>query len=344
MSKNKPKLQIITEIERAHQQINALRPFDQEKQNALQEQLRIEWTYNSNAIEGNALTLGETNFFLREGLTSEGKPLKDYLEAKNHVEAIDTLYQVVKNKREITESFIKELHALLMKDIKFIMVRGGQGQIVRKEITAGQYKKRPNHVLTISGKIHYYADPIKIIDEMEKLLKWLNRNENLNPVVKAAIFHYRFVRIHPFNDGNGRMARLLMNLILMREKYFPCIIQNAHRREYLESLELADSKKDENYFIAFVAQELLITEKHVWDILKNKKTAQLSQKKILNRLEREKQILSVLKKSDNPISIGQIFEQLPYFKRPTLKSDLQKLVAEKKITAKGEGKGVLYYL
>src|SRR3989339_1334635 len=111
-------MEILNKIDQIRQKIDAFWPFDANLQKTLQEQLRIEWTYNSNAIEGNTLTLGETAFYLREGLTSEGKPLKDYLEARNHAEAIDGLQEIIERKRDLTEGLIKELHAVLLKGIE----------------------------------------------------------------------------------------------------------------------------------------------------------------------------------------------------------------------------------
>ena len=329
-------------IDKLKKLIDEKRPYDQEVMALLQERLRIEWTYNSNAIEGNTLTYGETAFFLREGLTSEGKPLKDYLEAKNHAEAIDLLNEIVKSKRPLTEGFIKELHALLMKGIEFTFAKGADGNIIKKPLHAGMYKLRPNHVLTVSGKIHKYIAPEHVIDEMEALLKWYTGSGNLHPFKKAAEFHYRFVAIHPFDDGNGRMARLLMNLILMQEGYPPCIIKNENRRKYLGALERADYDRKPDVFIDFIEDEMESTLKVIVDILyghSEPMPVEISGK--LNKIQREDMILGLFKK--DPLSIGQIKEQLPQIKRPTLKSDLKRLVMDKKLRVEGEGKGLLYY-
>jgi len=332
---------IIQKIEELQVKINAYKPFSKEILKLWQEKLRIDWTYNSNAIEGNTLTYGETAFFLREGLTSEGKPLKDYLEAKNHAEAIDYLLDVIKGDREITESFIKELHALLLKDIHFTYAKGGNGQLIKKPLNAGKYKVLPNHVLTISGKIHKYVDPIHIQDEMESLIKWFNKEKVINIIEKACIFHYKFAAIHPFDDGNGRMARLLMNLILMRAGYPPCIIKNINRKKYLESLELIDVENNYQQFVAFIYEELLSTQKKMLDVLEGKEGDLEDYPKKINRNEREEKIINVI--GEKPISISQIIEKIPQIKRPTLKSDLNRLLKAKKIKRNGAGKGAVYY-
>lgn len=333
--------ELLIKINKLKEEIDAFRPIDEGLQRTLQEKLRIEWTYNSNAIEGNTLTLGETAFYLREGLTSEGKPLKDYLEARNHAEAIDGLHDIIERKRDLTEGLIKEIHAVLLKGAELTEVLGRDGQKVKKPISPGQYKVRPNHVLTLSGKIHYYTDPLHVKDEMEKLVTWYQQTGNIHPVEKGAIFHYRFVTIHPFDDGNGRLARILMNLILMQEGYPPCIIQARHRRKYLECLEVADTKGKIDSFISFAGGELLSTQKAILEILRGGETGLSESGGGLNQTERESRILALLEKG--PFSIGQIHPLLPQIKRPTLKSDLQRLVRLKKIRRRGVGKGVVYF-
>ncbi|MBU1953397.1 Fic family protein [Patescibacteria group bacterium] len=342
MSKN-ALAELYAEIDSLKDKIAGRRPFPDDLNSTIQERLRIEWTYNSNAIEGNTLTFGETAFFLREGLTSEGKPLKDYLEAKNHAEAIDGLYEIILHKRRITESLIKELHAVLMKDMHFTVARNEKGAQVKKPLHAGKYKIMPNHVLTLSGKIHYYTDPLQVPGEMEKLVAWLAGGKEIHPVEKAAIFHYRFVSIHPFDDGNGRLARLLMNLILMQSGYSPCIIMNAHRREYLTNLEKVDTAKDYASFIFFIGKELKKTLQTVFDIICGEKDigTYMEKRQVLNSDERETLILEII--SATPVSVSQIMQKIPRIKRPTIKKDLKRLLKENKIMKKGVGKGTVYY-
>ena len=333
MSKTIQKLAALKE------QIDDLRPLSESQEKAIQERLRIEWTYNSNALEGNTLSFGETLFFLREGLTSEGKPLKDYLEAKNHAEAIEGLMEIINSERPLTEGVIKELHAVLMRGMEFSLAQGIHGQLVQKPIHPGKYKLLPNHVLTFSGKIHHYVEPIHVKEEMEKLLNWYHATKEMDPVEKAATFHYRFVAIHPFDDGNGRMARLLMNLILIKAKYPPCIIKMIHRKSYLKALEAVDLKKTFEPFIEFVGEELTDTLEVVLSVLDGKEKA-VEQTKTLNRTEREQLIFDALGAEE--LSIGQIHSKLTQIPRPTLKVDLRNLVKAKKLKHKGRGKGVLY--
>ena len=234
----------------------ARRPLSDEERTARYEELRIKWTYNSNAIEGNSLTLGETAFYLREGLTSEGKPLIDYLETRNHAEAIDWLKTIAKKDKPITEGVVKDLNALLNKGITERPTRGVDGGQVMRKISPGAYKTQPNHVVTLSGEIHYYVDPLQVKGEMEKLIQTITVEESkMHPVELAALIHYEITRIHPFDDCNGRGARLIMNLILMRSDFPPIVIRMEEKRRYLELLETADQGEREPFYI-FIAEHV----------------------------------------------------------------------------------------
>ena len=208
-------------------EIDKKRAYLKEGWAAVQEKLRIDWTYDSNAIEGSSLTRGETIFFLQEGLTVEGKPFKDFLDARNHAEAIDWLYDIIKDRHLISQGLIKEMNALLLSGVQYTLAIGKDGQKIRKPANPGEYKKLPNHVLTMDGNIHFYTEPLHVYDEMDNLCRWINENiDKKHPVITAAIAHYNMVRIHPFDDGNGRGARILMNLILIKRGYPIAIIRN----------------------------------------------------------------------------------------------------------------------
>jgi Fic family protein len=223
--------------------------------------LQVDWTYDSNAIEGGSLTRGETLFFLKEGLTVEGKPLKDFLDARNHAEAIDWLYEAIKDNRSITQGLIKEINALLLCGINYTLAINENGLKIRKPAYPGKYKTLLNHVLKPDGTIHFYTDPIHTTDEMELLCQWINEQlENRHPLIVSAMAHYNMVRIHPFDDGNGRGARILMNLIFIKKGYPVAIIKNENRRKYLSALDQADKGAIEP-FLKFIADSLIDTEK-----------------------------------------------------------------------------------
>lgn len=234
-------------------------------QNVIQNKLHYLWTYNSNALEGSRLSLGDTIFFLQEGLTVSGKPLKDFLDAKNHSEAIDYLYEVIQGKLPIDPHLLCSLNAILLKGIDFIYGKDALGQVVQKKIYPGEYKKEPNYVLQPDGSIHEYVEPFQVPSQLYDLCEWINGNLNeKHPIMTASIAHYNKVRIHPFQDGNGRGARILMNLILMHHKFPPAIIEVDSRKDYLDCLKMAD-KGDLVPFTQYIADSVNKTQQLVLD-------------------------------------------------------------------------------
>jgi len=257
------------EVDQLKKKLDEYRPLDPEKVSAIQEKFRIEWTYHSRAIEGGILTLSETAFFLQEGLTTKGRPLSEYLETKNHAEALSYLDDLVKKKEEMSERIIKDFHAILMKDTQFILV-GPPDNRVKKRIEAGKYKYDNNHVILSDGSIHYFADHLQVPGEMEKLMEWYKKNKDkLHPVELSAILHHRLTAIHPFTDGNGRVARLAMNTVLMQNGYTPAIIRNEDKQDYYEALRQADEGKPDS-FIDTVEKEVTKTITLMLNVIEGK--------------------------------------------------------------------------
>jgi Fic family protein len=229
--------------------------------------LRTDWTYHSNGIEGSSLTRGQTHFFLTEGLTAQGKPFKDFLDAQNHAEAIDLLFDVVANKQPITEGFIKEINALILRGIEFTPAKNDLGKQVKKKASPGRYKQQPNHVEQADGTIHSYVAPLNVPEEMQRLVAWVHESIHIqHPIQVASVAHYNMVRIHPFDDGNGRGARILMNLILMQRGYFPAVVRLEEKLQYLEALAIAD-KGDLSPFIHLMADVVIASQQSVLDAL-----------------------------------------------------------------------------
>lgn len=166
--------------DRLRDEINLKRPIEGDLWAVLEEKLLVEWTYNSNAIEGSTLTQGETLFFLKHGLTVEGKPFKDFLDAKNHAEAIQFLYDVIKQQRPISPGLIKEFNALLLSGVSKTPAIDRYGNRTEKEATPGEYKKFHNHVLQPDGSIHRYVEPVHVPAEMEFLTRWARKRLILN--------------------------------------------------------------------------------------------------------------------------------------------------------------------
>jgi Fic family protein len=236
-------LEEIKSVDQQKKSIDAYRPFSKELENKIFQKLKLDWNYNSNAIEGNQLSYGETVAFLNFGLTAKGKPFKDHLDIKGHNEAIGFMLQLIKENRPLSESDIKDLHKIILIEPYFSKTVSPQGIEFEKEIKIGQYKTSPNHVKTVSGDIHYYTNPEDVAFEMNNLLEWYRNaeEERLHPVVMSAIFHHKFTAIHPFDDGNGRLARILSNFILLKHKYPVIVIKNRDKVQYYAALNIADN-------------------------------------------------------------------------------------------------------
>jgi Fic family protein len=251
-------LKIIKEIDSMKSGIDKLRPLTSEQEDRIMQKFRLDWNYHSNAIEGNKLNFGETKAFLMYGITAKGKPLKDHLDIKGHNEAIYFLENIVKKNENFTETDIRALHKVILVEEYEIKAETMDGTIVKKMVKLGTYKTLPNHVKTLTGEIHYYATPEETPIKMKELMDWYSevKDSNMHPLIIASIFHYQFVAIHPFDDGNGRIARLFMNLILMRNHFPPVIIKIEDRERYYLALSQADSKQFKP-FIEFIGKELL---------------------------------------------------------------------------------------
>ncbi|GEM_PF-181650 len=248
---------ILTKIDSLKTEIERFKPLDKDQENRIFQKFRLDWNYHSNAIEGNTLSQGETRAFIMEGLTAKGKPLKDHLDIKGHNEAIDFILPMIVGEQYFTEREIRELHQLILVEPYTSKAQTASGIPTQKVIKLGQYKSSPNHVKTPTGETHYYASPEETPAKMADLMQWFNENaENYHPLVLASLFHYKFVAIHPFDDGNGRMSRLLMNFILMKNQFPPVVIKNEDRTAYYNALSYADAG-DLKPFIEFVGENLI---------------------------------------------------------------------------------------
>lgn len=239
-------------------ELDNLRPIDKEQEEIIMQKFRLDWNYHSNHLEGNSLTYGETKALILFGITAQGKPLKDTLEITGHNEAINWVIDLVKGERSLTENFIKELHSLFLQD-SYKESKNANGEIVPRKISAGKYKTTTNHVETVTGEIFYFATPEETPAKMHDLLNWYNQKTNdieVNPILVAAEFHYRFIRIHPFDDGNGRTARILMNFILMQFGFPPVIIKTEDKANYFAALQMADAGNIE-IFVNYIAKNLV---------------------------------------------------------------------------------------
>ena len=204
-------------------QLDGFRPMPPELVLNLEQWFKVELTYTSNALEGNTLTRQETAVVLEKGLTVSGKSLVEHLEATNHAKAYEQILELVsEDETSIDEEKILAIHEAILKGID--------------DPNAGCYRAV---MVRISGSQVVLPNPVKVPDLMEEFSSWFQNPGKLHPVEIAAEAHYRLVTIHPFSDGNGRTARLLMNLLLLREGYPPALIRTRDRLRYLQSLEEA---------------------------------------------------------------------------------------------------------
>jgi Fic family protein len=219
--------------------LDSKRPLPEYTVKSIREKLLLEWTYNSNAIEGNTLTLMETKVVL-EGITIGGKTLAEHLEVVNHRDAILYIEDIVRNEEAFTEWQIKNIHRLILKGIN--------------DNYAGNYR---NQQVMISGAEHMPPEPFLIKEHMEDFVKWYNtKAQELHPIERAALVHIIFVGIHPFIDGNGRTSRLLLNLELMKNGYPPIVINTENRFKYYSALDKAHTTGDNTDFIEIVREEV----------------------------------------------------------------------------------------
>lgn len=232
----------IEKIEKLKEELDKNLPLKEEDKKRLREKFRLEFNYNSNHIEGNTLTYGQTELLLFFDRVSGNAPVSDIEEMKAHDAALNWIYEMAENEQTpLTEKFIKELNKIILVKPYWKDAITNDGIQTRKKIEIGKYKTTSNSVRLKSGKIHEYATPEETPAKMRDLLEWYKENKNkLHPVQLAAIFHYRLVAIHPFDDGNGRVARLLMNYILLKNYFPPVIIKSSDKENYLTALQRAD--------------------------------------------------------------------------------------------------------
>ena len=236
-------------------QLDALRPLDADQEKSIWQKFRFDWNYHSNNIEGNSLTFGETKSLLLHNITAQGKSLKDHIEITGHNEAINALVDLTRGDAPLTESFVRQLHELILRERCQVDAITPEGAPTRRWIEVGQYKTGQNHVQTVTGEIFRFAEPIDVPGKMHTLLQTINELQapsSAEVVFVAAKAHYDFVLIHPFDDGNGRMARLLMNLILIKYGFPPAIIKTQDKQQYFSALRQADGGQLD-VFVEYIA-------------------------------------------------------------------------------------------
>ncbi len=250
----------LEKIDSLRQQLEKLKPLKREDEERLWKKFRLEWNYNSNHIEGSTLTYKQTELLLIFEKTTGDHDMREYEEMKAHDVALRMVTEFAKDpSREITESDIREINKIILVRPFWSNAQTPDGQPTRKLITPGDYKKESNSVLLQNGEMFHYASPEDTPVLMKELLEWYAdavKQKKLHPVEIAALIHYKFVRIHPFDDSNGRTSRLLMNYVLLRYGYPPVIIKSADKKSYLNALNKADVG-DVNAFVEYVSEQVV---------------------------------------------------------------------------------------
>lgn len=235
-------------IDQLQEQLKKLRPLNEAELKRLRDDFIIDNTYNSNAIEGNSLTLRETALVLQHGITIAEKPLKEHLEAIGHKDAFEYIISLANEKTLLTEKVIKDIHSLVLID---------------DAANRGLYRRLP---VTIIGASHVPPQPYLVPVQMEQLLKDYAEHKKTHHIIESiAEFHLRFEGIHPFIDGNGRTGRLIVNLELLKAGLLPINIKFADRRKYYECFDLyyGDEQDSSPLIEIIAAYEIEELEKHI---------------------------------------------------------------------------------
>jgi Fic family protein len=223
--------------------LDAFRPFSAKQAQKFKTLYLLDMTYHSNALEGNSLNAKETKKILEEGTAIGGKLVSEHIEVINHREAIEFVdEQLNRPLHGLDENDILALHRLLLTGVN------------TKE--AGCYRTQHVAKRKSNGDIYHFVSPNKIQKEIEKFLKWFGTATQLHPIALASQTHNRFATIHPFSDANGRISRLLMNLILMHHGYPPAIIHLQDQSEYIHAIENAQNNNLATTFDRFITQKL----------------------------------------------------------------------------------------
>jgi len=239
---------LLSRAEDLKKQIDIFRPFESSMLSQIRQYYKIGLTWSSNALEGNSLTESETKVLLEDGLTVGGKPIRDYYEATGHAKAYEYMYDLSRD-RSLSENDIQTLHRLFYDQLD--------------SHHAGIYRDQK---AIITGSKYPLTKPEIIGNEMHKFIEWFAASEkSLHPVELVALAHKKFVFIHPFTDGNGRVARLIMNISLMRNGYTIAIIPPILRGDYIAYLEKAH--EDDSDFINFIASRVIETQKELLRII-----------------------------------------------------------------------------
>ena len=251
---------LLQQIDGLKKELEGLQPIEAEFQRKLDRKFRLEFNYNSNHLEGNTLTYGETELLLYFDQTKGDHTMREYEEMQAHDLALKLVKEWAEDEeRPLSEADICDLNKIILVRPYWKKAKTLDGQQTRRQISVGKYKEYPNSVELENGEIFEYAAPRDVPVLMEELIKWFRvecDKKEIHPVELAALLHYKFVLIHPFDDGNGRISRLLMNYVFWRFGYPPIIIKSKDKPAYLRALNRADVGEME-FFVEYIGKQVL---------------------------------------------------------------------------------------
>ena len=234
----------MSQLDKLYKQWQSIQPLSHDDEIRLKRKFMLDFNYNSNHIEGNTLTYGQTEVLLLLGEVVGNAKMKDLEEMKAHNICLNMIECEADCDNPLTEAFIRQLHQVMLREDYTVYRKFPGGETTSYVVHAGRYKTRPNSVITPTGERFEYASPEETPALMADLMEWYNQAVEdgiLTPIQIAALFHYRYIRIHPFEDGNGRIARLMVNFILHRHRWPMLVIRSNKKQAYLNALALADA-------------------------------------------------------------------------------------------------------
>jgi Fic family protein len=285
-------MQILKLVDEKQNELELLHPINPSDKKRLDEKFRLEFNYNSNHLEGNTITYTDTKALLLKDLVLNQYTMRELEEMKAHDIAFQLITQWAKeDSRPLAEIDLKELNKIILVKPFYKDAKTLSGDSTRKLIKVGEYKEQPNSVILQNGEIFHYAEPLEVPAKMQELIEWYRMEKSkMHAVELAAKFHHKFVLIHPFDDGNGRISRLLVNYILINNNLPPIVIKSIEKKKYLEALALADIGNIDA-FTQFIGQQVL------WSLDLYIKAAK--GESIEESNDWEKELAIIKKKSDN---------------------------------------------
>lgn len=251
-------MEALEKVKKLKAELDGLRPLNQFVEQRILQKFRLDWNYHSTNLSGNGLSFSDTKALIMHGLTANGRLLKDCIEMKIHNDIVSWIFDIADENVVISEEFIKQIHEVLLLEPYETESLSIDGKHIKKMVSLGKYKETPNHILSKTGEILHFATPKETPARMKELIDRFEakRDESdVDPIILVAEFHHKFLRIQPFDDANGRVARLLTNLILMQYGYPPIIIKTTEKDVYLSALNQADNDNFEP-FLELIARNV----------------------------------------------------------------------------------------